>query len=131
MADQYDNTDSGAAFKPFETQQFILQGKVNNAGRDDKIVLVKDQTKNGTNLIEVFQKVGVLFENDKKGNDNAPDYTGPIESFGRERRLAAWRKMKDGNPYMSMKVTDKNQGGDQQQQQTTSNTSLDDDKIPF
>ena len=53
MAD-YDNTDRGAAFAPFETQKLILQGKINDNGEDKKIVLVKDQTRDGKTIIEVF-----------------------------------------------------------------------------
>ena len=75
MADEYDNTDRGAAFGPFPTQSMILQGKLNDRGEDLKVVLVKDETRSGKKIIEVYQKVGVLFENDKKGNENAPDYT--------------------------------------------------------
>lgn len=108
MAD-YDNTNRGAAFAPFEQQRLILQGKVNVSGNDLKVVLVKDQTQGGTNLIEVYQKVGVLFDNDKKGNENTPDYSGPLE-IGR-KRIAAWRKEKDGKPYMSISVSDAQQGG--------------------
>lgn len=108
MAD-YDNTNRGAAFAPFEQQRLILQGKVNVSGNDLKVVLVKDQTQGGTNLIEVYQKVGVLFDNDKKGNENAPDYSGPLE-IG-QKRIAAWRKEKDGKPYMSISVSDAQQGG--------------------
>lgn len=107
MADDYDNTNRGAAFAPFPTQSLILQGKVNNSGEDIKITLVKDQTRDGKTLIEVYQKVGVLFENDKKGNEAAPDYTGPLNET---KRLAAWKKMKDGKPYMTFNVSDKQQG---------------------
>lgn len=103
MAD-YDDTNRGAAFPPFDTQSLILQGKLNVVGHDMKVVLVKDQTKGGTKLIEVYQKVGVLFENDKKGNDNAPDYSGPLEVG--DKRIAAWRKEANGKPYMSMSLSD-------------------------
>lgn len=124
MAD-YDNTNSGAAFKPFDSQSMILQGKVNVNGRDDKIVLVKDVTRNGDTIIEVYAKTGVLFNNDKKGNEAAPDYTGPL---GDTKRIAAWRKDKEGSPYMSFKVSDK-----QSPQNATSSTAsrIDDDHIPF
>ena len=104
---EYDNTNSGAAFKPFDTQRMILQGKLNNQGNDSKIVLVADQTKAGMKIIEVYQKLGVMFENDKKGNEAAPDYTGPLNEI---KRLAAWKKMKDGKPYMTFNVSDKQQG---------------------
>ena len=107
MANDYDNTNRGAAFAPFPTQSLILQGKVDNSGEEMKVTLVKDQTRDGKTLIEVYQKVGVLFENDKKGNEAAPDYNGPL---GEIKLLAEWKKMKDGKPYMTFNVSDKQQG---------------------
>jgi len=126
MAD-YDDTNRGAAFPPFPAQKLILQGKLNVDGRDIKCVLIKDQTKNGKSLIEVYQKIGVLFENDKKGNESAPDYTGPIETT-RELRLAAWKKMANEKPYLSMNVSEKTEGG---QKNTTFDEGNIDDEIPF
>lgn len=122
MADNYDNTNKGAAFKPFPTQSMILQGKINDEGRDMKVVLVKDQTRAGKNIIEVFEKVGVLFENDQKGNENAPNYTGPFNEF---RRLAAWKRMKDSAPYMTFAVSD-----NQRETENQSQAPINDD-IPF
>lgn len=131
MAD-YDNTDSGAAFKPFDTQRLILQGKVNSQGEDHKCVFVMDETKNGKRIIEVYQRIGVLFENDKGGKENAPDYTGP---FNDTRRIAAWKKMKDGNAYMTFSLSDQqsqqSQGGFQQVSADPFSTDLQNDKIPF
>ena len=63
---EYDDTNRGAAFTPFPTQQMILQGKVNVEGIDSKVVLVKDQTKDGRGIVEVYQKMAVMFDNDKK-----------------------------------------------------------------
>ena len=123
MAEDYDNNDRGVAFPPFPTQALILQGRLNDRGLDAKMVLVKDQTKAGKNLIEVYQKVGVLFPQEEKKSENAPDYTGPMDSG---RRLAAWRKMKDGKPYMTMSLSDA-----QQQQQQADALSLPNDHIPF
>lgn len=124
MADNYDNTNKGAAFKPFETQSLILQGKLNDQGKDMKVVLVKDKTRSDKNIIEVFEKIGVLFENDKRGNENAPDYTGPVNEF---RRLAAWRKSKDNQPYMTMAVSEQQNS---EQQNGGADINLKDD-IPF
>ena len=63
MADQtYDDTNRGAAFTPFPTQSLILQGKVNVDGIDKKVLLVKDTTKDGKNIVEMYEKIGVLFE---------------------------------------------------------------------
>lgn len=123
MAENYDNTDKGAAFKPFETQKLILQGKVNDLGSDRKIVLIKDQTKGGKQIVEVFEKVGTLFVNEKKEAENAPDYTGPFHN----RRLAAWRRVKDGNPYMTFSLSDQRQ----QEEQQPRKPSFDDDQVPF
>lgn len=125
MANDYDNTNRGAAFAPFPTQALILQGKIDNAGEEMKITLVKDQTRDGKTLIEVYQKVGVLFDNDKKGNEAAPDYTGPL---GETRRIAAWRKMKDDKPYMTFNVSDKQQG---QQAAASPAATPFNDGIPF
>lgn len=122
MAD-YDNTDKGAAFKPFEQQKLILQGKINDAGNERKIVLIKDQTKAGKQLIEVFEKVGTLFLNEKKESENAPDYTGPLNN----RRLAAWKRMKDGNPYMTFGLSDQRQQDNAQ----TKRNDFDDELPPF
>ena len=126
MAD-YDNTDSGAAFKPFDTQRMILQGKINDRGNEMKNVFVMDETKSGKKIIEVYQRVGVLFENDKGANENAPDYTGPLNET---RRIAAWKKMKDGNAYMTFSVSDQKQQGGLHQAAVVDN-SLHNDSIPF
>lgn len=108
MAEQYDDTNRGAAFTPFPTQQMILQGKLNVEGADKKVMLVRDQTRDGKPIIEMYEKIGVFFDNDKKGNESAPDYSGPL---GDDKRLAGWKKMKDGKPYMSFQVSDKMSGG--------------------
>lgn len=123
MAEDYDNNDRGAAFPPFDSQKLILQGRLDDRGIEAKIVLIKDQTKAGKNLIEVYQKVGVLFQQDEKKSEKAPDYTGPMDNG---RRIAAWRKMKDGRPYMTMSLSD-----DQKQQQQADALSLPNDHIPF
>ena len=120
---EYDNTNRGAAFAPFETQKLILQGKINEFGNDHKVTLIKDQTRDGKVIIEVYQKVGVLFENDKRGNDAAPDYSGPFNDFN---RLAAWKKMKDGKPYMTFAVSE-----NQSKAQQPVKDDLDGDDIPF
>ena len=127
MAD-YDNTDKGAAFKPFETQKLILQGKINDGGNERKVVLIKDQTKGGKQIIEVFEKAGTLFVNEKKESENAPDYTGPVSSNNRDRRLAAWKRMKDGNPDMTFSISDQRQ---QQEEPEVRKPSFDENDIPF
>jgi len=125
MADQqYDDSNRGAAFTPFPTQRLILQGKINVDGRDMKIVNIMDETRDGKQIIEVYQKVGVLFQNDNN-KESAPDYTGPLLE---DKRIAAWKRMKDNKPYMSFVVSDKQDG---QQTNTAPSTGLLNDDIPF
>lgn len=125
---EYDNTDKGAAFKPFDTQKLILQGKINDDGTERKIVLIKDTTKSGKQIIEIFEKAGTLFVNEKKESENAPDYTGPISSIVKDRRMAAWKRTKDGNPYMTLAVSDARDNGETSK---PSNISIADDDIPW
>lgn len=124
---EYDNTNRGAAFPPFQTQSMILQGKLNVEGNDEKVVLVKDETRSGKQIIELYAKVGVLFQNDKRGNDAAPDYSGTMELryFNAEKRIAGWKKSSGGKPFLSLSVSDQQEGGNRRQD------SLANDDIPF
>ena len=96
---EYDNTNTGAAFKPFDGMKLILQGKVNLEGNDRDIVLVTDKA---------YQKLGVMFENDSD-NERAPNYSGSLDDYttNKEMQLAGWKREKDGNPYISMKISEK------------------------
>ena len=116
---EYDNTNRGAAFKPFPEQQLILQGKLNVMGEDGQVALIMAESRDGKKRIEVFQKIGCLFPNDKKGNEKAPDYSGPVDDT--KLKLAGWKKSKDGGNYMSLALSES------QQQQTQ---SLDKAKVP-
>ena len=105
MAD-YDNTNRGAAFKPFPEQQLILQGKLNVMGEDGQVALIMAESRDGKKRIEVFQKIGCLFPNDKKGNEKAPDYSGPLDGLHQDWKIASWKEMKDDNAYMSLQVSE-------------------------
>ena len=111
-----------------------MQGKINTNGQDANVVLVKTSTKAGKTIIEVYEKRGVLFENDKQGNEGRPDYTGPwLEDAPTPMRLAAWRKSKDGKPYMSFEVSEKKGAApiDFDKTKSVPDLSLQDDDIPF
>ena len=50
---------------------------------------------------------GVLFKNDKQGNDKRPDYTGKWEDEnGKEWRLAAWIRDGKNGKFMSIKASE-------------------------
>lgn len=56
---------------------------------------------------------GVIFVNDKRGNENAPDRSGTVNIEGREYRISGWikdregnpLKKKDGTPFMKLRFT--------------------------
>jgi len=137
----YDNSNRGAAFKPFPEMKFILQGKLQvtheSTNQEMPIALIMAENKDGKKRIEVYSKIGVLFDNDKNGNENAPDYSGPLDGVSENLRIAAWRQMKGDNAYMSFKVSPKMdkpvEGGypinNQQEVAQPQNTV--DDVIPF
>lgn len=134
MAD-YDPNNNGAAFPPFDDMKMILQGKINVEGRDGKYVVVRRESRDGREIMEIYEKVGAMFPNE---NDNpaAPSYTGTIFNTNDkqmpytmptlDRRIAAWRRMKDNKPYLSFVVSEPQQRTDQ----VETNTGPDDD-IPF
>ena len=127
--------NDGAAFPPFEDMNMILQGKMNVEGRDAKCVVVRRVTQSGMEIMEVYEKVGALFKNDN-AKENSPDYTGKIYATAdkkmpwtapyTDKRLAAWRRMKDGKPYMSFAISDPQDKNDAQP-----NNNLQGDEIPF
>ena len=85
---------------------------------------------------------GVLFKNDKEGNEKRPDYTGRINVGGHEYELAAWIRTPDagGAKFMSLNVQEPRERQQsatpqerQAQQQPSGLSSFDDfdDDIPF
>lgn len=76
---------------------------------------------------------GVLFKNDKEGNEKRPDYTGFINVGGQEFWLSAWvRESQKGSKFMSLSVTEKEQKQKpaQKVQQPVQEPEYEDD-IPF
>ena len=72
---------------------------------------------------------GALFKNDKKGNDNAPDYRGTANIGGVTFQIAGWIKRSDGKPpFMSLSIKEK------EAKETNHAKNVDDDEdmeIPF
>lgn len=129
----YDNTNRGAAFKPFPEQQFILQGKLNIMGDEGQVALIMAESKDGSKRIEVYQRAGVLFANKDKSDENKqPDYSGPLDGLHQDWRIAAWKEMKGDNAYMSLRVSEvqKKQEAEAESQDEPSSKQIDDD-IPF
>jgi uncharacterized protein (DUF736 family) len=74
---------------------------------------------------------GVLFKNDKEGNEKRPDYTGSINVGGQEFWLSAWiRESQKGAKFMSLSITEKEQKPASKTHQPVQEPELEDD-IPF
>lgn len=111
MADgTYDNTNSGVFFKPYDDQKLFGQGKLNIEGEGKRIVVVMERlSRDKDPLPVVYERLGPLFPNDKKGNDKAPDRSGPMDNYP-NLRMAVWKGEKDGRKYFSVKVSMKDGG---------------------
>lgn len=104
---EHDNTNSGVFWTPHESQRLSGQGKLNINGAEGRIVIIREPVKrDGEPQLVVYQKIGVLFPNDKKGNDKAPDFSGPLDNVP-NHRVAGWAGEKEGRRHMSLKVSRK------------------------
>lgn len=134
---EYDNTNSGVVFMPFPDQILNGQGKINIDGTDHRCVMIREKVSRDHEPMNVlYVRLAPLFDNDKKGNDKAPDKSGPSDLHD-AKRVAAWLKGKDGRKYYSLSVSDKQSsgGGDTPSGQTSGTHDMggymDDDEIPF
>ena len=79
---------------------------------------------------------GVLFKNDRKDKESQPDYKGSYtDGSGQEFWLSAWlKKDKNGNTFMSLSTTAKDDAhsrGMQQVRQSAKPTQELEDDLPF
>ena len=49
---------------------------------------------------------GVLFKNDKKGNEKAPDYKGKVNVEGNEKDIAGWIREGKSGKFISIKISE-------------------------
>ena len=49
---------------------------------------------------------GVLFKNDKKGNEKAPDYKGKVNVEGKEKDIAGWIREGESGKFISIKISE-------------------------
>jgi uncharacterized protein (DUF736 family) len=75
---------------------------------------------------------GVLFKNDKQGNESRPDYRGTLNVNGQDFWISAWVKSsKAGNKYMSLSVQPKEAKAETERQSAAPASAAFDDDIPF
>lgn len=130
-----DFTNRGVFFQPHQDQKLFGQGKLNIQGHDTRIVVVMEKiSRDGPPLPVVYQRVGPLFANDKKGNENAPDRSGPMDTLP-GWRMAAWKAEKDGQKYFTIQITERQQRsntrGASPATASTMEDEWNDDDIPF
>lgn len=80
---------------------------------------------------EMKEKTFSLFENDKKGNDKAPDWRGKALIDGKEMRVAIWkRKSASGIEYLSGTIEEPFKPAEQPAKEEPIAEAVSDD-IPF
>ena len=71
---------------------------------------------------------GVLFKNDKDGNEKRPDYKGKLDVEGKEYEIAGWvRQSKKGTSFMSLSIQEPRQRHSQESKEPEAPR----DEIPF
>ena len=76
---------------------------------------------------------GVLFKNDKKGNDKRPDYRGTAVIDGVDLNISAWIKasQKTGDKFMSLRFEPKKAAPPKATRAPVMDESDPNDDIPF
>ena len=132
---EYDNTNRGAVFTPFEDQKFILQGKLDIQGKEYPVVVMQMTSRNGGKRLEIYQKMGTMFDYKKnEGSENQPDYDGPLDLIDGNLKIAGWRQQADGKPYLSLQVSErlaKTEETPPQELKPATTEIIVDDDIPF
>jgi hypothetical protein len=74
-----------------------------------------------------YDNSGTLWRNEFKTKDSHPDMTGSILINGRKFKLSAWKKIKDGNSFLSISIkpAEEQQQQPQKPQQQQINNNLD------
>ena len=57
---EYDDTNTGAAFPPYDTEKMVLTGNLNIEGRENNLMIVATTTKGGKKMLKLFSKIGVM-----------------------------------------------------------------------
>lgn len=129
---EYDNTNRGAGFPPYDEEKMVLTGKINVDGLDTDVIYVAGTTKAGKRVLKIYQKMGIMWEQEDTSNGK-PNYSGPLDNTGafiENKKIAAWKKTTEaGLNMISLQVTDRTQvtpkDTDTQSERTI------DDVIPF
>lgn len=74
---------------------------------------------------------GILFPNDKKGNEKAPAHKGKLDVEGVEYEIAAWVKEGRKGEFLSLSIKKKGEYSKKVSETHNTSADIDDDSIPF
>ncbi len=111
---EYREGEHGKAklFTPFEKQGFKMSGRGWLHNEEHRYVLIEDTSAKGKKYIEVYQKVGTIFNNDQREEGSKkPHYTG--KSQDGKSRIAGWINTGDKGVSVSLSGTEPRQLDDE------------------
>ncbi len=134
MEKQFDDTNKGALFEPFSTENILLNGTVDIDGTKTKVIATKVELNNGTTMLKLYSEFGTVF-------DNGELYSGKIGVYNKDTKkpeldifkelsvdMIAGRKKSDknGKSYLSVSLY-KSKPKEPELEMVANNT---DDEIP-
>ncbi len=132
---EYDDTNRGALF-PAEDQKIIRSGPVNIDGNQEHCAIVQTKTKSGKTIFEFYQKIGAIFPNEKR-NENDADMSGNLETKSGPMKVWGRKKQsKNGNDYTAISLAPPLDAPRQSPMESDAagqipSRRLEDDEIPF
>ena len=140
MEKQFDDTNKGAWFEPFEPENILLNGTIDINGTKTKVVATKVELNNGTTMLKLYSELGTIF-------DNGELYSGKIGVYNKDTKkqelnlfkelsvdMIAGRKKSDknGKSFLSVSLYKSKPKQDLEETAKFTDRKVDtDDEIPF
>jgi len=105
----YDKTNKGILYDIQDGYEVIKNGTLNIEGRDHRIIAVKRNNKQGSQIIELYRAIGTVKKNVNKTKETDPDTSGLVEVINVDgvKTVSCWQNIsKKGTPYTSMSIRD-------------------------